>query len=1470
MAQRIDVDRDSQDPMVESPLEASESVPGMSASGKQKEQESDSTLPSDGRQSWNKADVNSFAQTIKAMSTSTASLVESHYQAHLDPNNSEFRAKDWAREYYNFRFQGGHTPRKAGIAFRSLNVCGYGTATDYQMSVGNAALKMVSAGAELLGLRKKQRVDILQDLDGLLLPGEQLCVLGPPGSGCSTLLKTVAGETLGLEVQPESYINYHGITPKQMKSVFRGEAIYTAEVDCHFPSLSVGDTLYFAALARVPRTIPEGISRELYATHLRDVTMAMFGIIHTKDTQVGNDFVRGVSGGERKRVTIAEASLSYAPLQCWDNSTRGLDSANAIEFCKTLRMQSDVFGIASCVAIYQAPQAAYEVFDKVTVLYEGRQIYFGRTCDAKAYFEQLGFKCPESQTTPDFLTSMTSATERLISPGFESLVPRTSVEFSQRWKESPERKQLLDQIHQYSQDHPFGGDNLREFSNARKAEKSNKQREDSPYTLSYGSQIHLCMLREMTRIKAELGIPIYMLVNNIIMFLVIGSLFYNLSLSTESFFGRGATIFMVVILNALGTVLEIINLYGKRDIIEKHKRYALYHPSADSVASMVMDLPYKVVGAIVLNILLYFMTDLRREPAQLTMSMFFRLLGSLTKTLEQAMTPTTVVNIGLVLYAGFAIPASYMLGWAHWIRYINPIYYAFEALMVNEFHGRKFDCSNFVPSGPGYEKVSADERVCSVIGSTPGTNSVDGDAFLTQSYGYSYNFRWADFGIMVGFCVFLCICHLIASELVAAHRSKGEVLVFRRGEIHQKLAKQRKVDDEQPRAGVCLGETTSSTLPSQGVEQQDSVFHWENVCYDITVQKQSRRLLDNVDGWVKPGSLTALMGVSGAGKTTLLDVLANRTTMGVVTGDMLVDGRLRDNSFQRNTGYVQQQDLHLKTSTVREALEFSALLRQPQHFTTQEKLEYVNTVIGILSMEEYADAVVGIPGSGLNVEQRKRLTIGVELVARPKLLIFLDEPTSGLDSQTSWSICNLMEKLTNNGQAILCTIHQPSAMLFQRFDRLLLLARGGKTVYFGDIGKQSHVLMDYFVRNGGPVCPHGTNPAEHMLTVIGAAPGSQTQIDWPDVWRKSPEYNAVCDDLAKLKQLTENSSTSPSTSDPSINTEFAVPLIGQFFIVSKRVFQDLWRSPSYIYSKIFLCLTSALFIGFSFFNGENTQQGLQDQMIGVFMFIIVFIQLVMQIIPAYVSQRTLYEARERQSKTYAWQIFLLSNILSELFWNSLMAVLCFVCWYYPMGVWRNALYAGALHSRGLLVVLTLWAGFLWSSSFAHLVISGFDFPEMASGLCNFLMLMCLYFCGIIAKPASFPRFWIFMYRVSPMTYLSSAFISASLADAPMHCSESEVLSFMSPGNQSCEEYMAPYIASAGGFLLNPDANGNAAEACQYCAVGNTNQFLSGVGIDPSTRWRDFGILWVFFVFNIGLTLFSYWFFRVSKTKKGKQ
>jgi len=194
----------------------------------------------------------------------------------------------------------------------------------------------------------------------------------------------------------------------------------------------------------------------------------MFGISHTINTRVGNEYVSGVSGGERKRVTIAEATLSGAPLQCWDNSTGGLDSANAIEFCRTLRIQTEINGNTACVAVYQSPQAIYDLFDKVIVLYEGRQIFFGPTTVAREYFEKMGFDCPTRQTTPDFLTSMTSPQERVVREGRENRVPRTPDKFAQRWKESEERKRLMMEIDKYDRNYSIGGLCLRRFQQSRR------------------------------------------------------------------------------------------------------------------------------------------------------------------------------------------------------------------------------------------------------------------------------------------------------------------------------------------------------------------------------------------------------------------------------------------------------------------------------------------------------------------------------------------------------------------------------------------------------------------------------------------------------------------------------------------------------------------------------------------------------------------------------------------------------------------------------------------------------------------------------------------------------------------------------------------------------------------------------------------------------------------------------------------
>jgi ATP-binding cassette subfamily G (WHITE) protein 2 (PDR) len=379
-----------------------------------------------------------------------------------------------------------------------------------------------------------------------------------------------------------------------MQTQFRGEAIYTAEVDVHFPKLVVGDTLSFAARARAPRNPPFGLSVKEYANHVRDVTMAIFGISHTVNTMVGNDFIRGVSGGERKRVSIAEATLAGAPLQCWDNSTRGLDSANAIEFVKNLRVGAEHFGTTSVVAIYQAPQAAYDLFDKVSVLYEGEQIYFGLCNEAKQYFLDMGFFCPEQQTTPDFLTSLTSSSERTPREGYENKVPHTPKQFAQRWRASPQFAALQAQIQEYNQRYPANGEAYDTFLASRRAQQSKHSRPKSPYTLSYGGQIKICLDRGFQRLKADPSLTITQLLGNTIMALIISSIFYNLQPTSASFYNRGGLLFFAILMNAFGSALEILTLYAQRPIVEKHAQYAFYHPSAEAFASMLTDMPYKI------------------------------------------------------------------------------------------------------------------------------------------------------------------------------------------------------------------------------------------------------------------------------------------------------------------------------------------------------------------------------------------------------------------------------------------------------------------------------------------------------------------------------------------------------------------------------------------------------------------------------------------------------------------------------------------------------------------------------------------------------------------------------------------------------------------------------------------------------------------------------------------------------------
>lgn len=282
------------------------------------------------------------------------------------------------------------------------------------------------------------------------------------------------------------------------------------------------------------------------------------------------------------------------------------------------------------------------------------------------------------------------------------------------------------------------------------------------------------------------------------------------------------------------------------------------------------------------------------------------------------MVPASILLLALLIFTGFVVPIDYMPGWCRWITYLNPVAYGYEALMVNEFHGRDFACSNYIPD---YANHSADNVACDVVGALPGHLYVSGDDHINSAYSYYHSHKWRNVGIIIVMAVFNHLVYFVASEYITAKKDKGQVLVFRRGFVPSYSVKSGDDVEKSSLTPITIVEKKEghNNCKKDAFRGSTGIFHWNNVCYNIKIKGQSRRILDHVDGWVKPGTLTALMGVSGAGKTTLLDCLADRRVgVGIITGEMLVDGKMRDESFQRQTGYAQQQDLHLETSTVRE------------------------------------------------------------------------------------------------------------------------------------------------------------------------------------------------------------------------------------------------------------------------------------------------------------------------------------------------------------------------------------------------------------------------------------------------------------------------------------------------------------------------------------------------------------------------
>ena len=584
---------------------------------------------------------------------------------------------------------------------------------------------------------------------------------------------------------------------------------------------------------------------------------------------------------------------------------------------------------------------------------------------------------------------------------------------------------------------------------------------------------------------------------------------------------------------------------------------------------------------------------------------------------------------------------------------------------------------------------------------------------------------------------------------------------------------------------------------------------------------------------------------AGAGKTTLLNTLAQRINFGTVTGDFLVDGRPLPKSFQRATGFAEQMDIHEPTATVREALQFSALLRQPREVPQEEKYAYCETIIDLLEMRDIAGATIGRIGEGLNQEQRKRLTIGVELASKPELLFFLDEPTSGLDSAAAFNIVRFLRKLTDAGQAVLCTIHQPSAVLFEHFDELLLLKSGGRVVYHGPLGHDSHDLIQYFESNGGRKCPPTANPAEYMLEVIGAGDPNYNGKDWGDVWANSEDHTTRTQEIQDMIDRRKQVELSKTLKD---DREYAMPLSTQTMAVTRRAFVSYWRTPEYITGKFTLHIITGLFNCFTFYHVGYASIDFQSRLFSVFLTLTICPPLIQQLQPVFLNARNIFQSRENNAKIYSWSAFTTAAVLVEIPYSLVAGGIYFCCWWWGVAGYRVSGFTSGFVLLCVLLFELFYVGF-------GQAIAAFAPNELlASLLVPIFFLFVVSFCGVVVPPGGLPYFWrSWMYWLTPFHYLLEAFLGAAIHNQPVRCKPEEFARFTPPDGQTCSEYLQPYIQQAGGYVQT-GANG----ICEFCQYENGDEFGMGFSVYYSNIWRDFGIFCGFILFNYAVVFLATW------------
>ncbi|XP_059456012.1 pleiotropic drug resistance protein 1-like [Corylus avellana] len=1036
---------------------------------------------------------------------------------------------------------------------------------------------------------QKKHLTILKDVSGIIKPRRMTLLLGPPSSGKTTLLLGLAGK-LDPALKCSGRVTYNGHGMDEF--VPQRTAAYVSQYDLHIGEMTVRETLAFSArcqgvgsrydmLAELSRREKEANIKpdpdiDVYmkaattegqeANVVTDYILKVLGLEVCADTMVGDDMLRGISGGQRKRVTTGEMLVGPAKALFMDEISTGLDSSTTFQIVNSLRQYVHILDGTAVISLLQPAPETYDLFDDIILLSDGYIVYQGPREQVLEFFERMGFKCPERKGVADFLQEVTSRKDQ-----------------EQYWthKDDPYNFVMVQEFAEAFQSFYEGkriGDELAAPYDKRKSHPAALT--TKKYGVGKKELIKASFSREYLLMKRNSFVYIFKLIQLAIMAMVTMTVFLRTKMHHESEIDGtiyAGALFFTSIMNLFNGIAEISMTIIKLPIFYKQRDHLFYPSWVYTLPTWLLKIPIGFLEVGVWVFMTYYVIGLDPNVGRLLKqflllllvnqmsSALFRFIAALGRNMIVANTFGSFALLLLFALSGFILSQDDIKKWWIWGYWTSPLMYALNAILVNEFLGSKWR-----------QIENSTEPL--------GVRVLKARGLFTEARWY-----WIGIGATIGF---ILVFNIVFTLALAYLNPIGKAQTVKSDEPHS--------NDQGQNNGEGI-QLTQHNNGKRGMvlpfEQHSITFDGIIYSVDMPQEMKNRGVLDDklvllkgVSGSFRPGVLTALMGVSGAGKTTLMDVLAGRKTGGYIEGSITISGYpKKQETFARISGYCEQNDIHSPHVTVYESLIYSAWLRLSSEVDSDTRKMFIEEVMELVELKPLRHALVGLPGvNGLSTEQRKRLTIGVELVANPSI-IFMDEPTSGLDARAAAIVMRTVRNTVDTGRTVVCTIHQPSIDIFEAFDELFLMKRGGQEIYVGPLGRHSSHLIKYFESiEGIRKIKDGYNPATWMLEVTTSGDEMALGVDFTTVYQNSELYRR---NKAMIREL---SKPAPGSKELYFATKYSESFFTQCVACLWKLRWSYWRNPPYTAVRFVFTIVIALTFGTMFWDLGSKIKKQQD------------------------------------------------------------------------------------------------------------------------------------------------------------------------------------------------------------------------------------------------------------------------------------